>query len=204
MFEGLNWTAFLVAMMIVEITPGPNMGWLASLSAQSGRRVGLKAVAGVTLGLALQMIAAAAGVSTVLASSDWLYEALRWGGIAFMIYLAWQSWVETGENSPAKSDSADNFRRGLIANLLNPKALVFYIAVVGQFADATRGSLWLQTLTLGSIHLLVSLIVHIAIVLLGARLGRHMRGLQNAMIVRAGFATSLLLVALWIAISTAR
>lgn len=204
MFEGLNWTAFIVAMLIVEITPGPNMGWLATLSAQAGRRVGLKAVAGVTLGLTVQMFAAAAGVSTLLANSDWLYEALRWGGIAFMVYLAWRSWVETGENSPAKSDSAENFRRGLIANLLNPKALVFYVAVVGQFANAERGSLWLQIITLGSIHLMVSLIVHIAIVLLGARLGGHVQSLQNTLAVRAGFAISLLAVAFWIAISTAR
>ena len=55
----MDWRAFLIAMIIIELTPGPNMGWLAALSAQYGKRVGIMAVAGVTLGLAIQIVAAA-------------------------------------------------------------------------------------------------------------------------------------------------
>lgn len=204
MFEGLNWGAFLIAMMIIEITPGPNMGWLASLSAQAGRNAGFKAVAGITLGLSLQMFAATLGLTAIVASSTTVYESIRWAGVAFMLYLAWQSWSETAENSPSSGVGMTNFNRGFIANLLNPKALIFYISVVGQFADPQRGDVWIQTLGLGTVHLLVAFIVHIGIVLIGARLGEQLGHWQRSVPVRAAFALSMVGIAIWIAFATAR
>jgi threonine/homoserine/homoserine lactone efflux protein len=171
MFASLDWPAFIVAMLAVELTPGPNMGWLATLSARAGREHGMKAVAGITLGLAIQLLAAATGLSALLAGSITLYEALRWGGVAFMLYLAWEAFRDDGSAPPAMANKLAGFRRGLIANLLNPKALVFYLLVVGQFADPRLGHLWLQILTLGSLHILLSLIVHVTIVLVADHLG---------------------------------
>ena len=131
----MDWAAFVLAMFIVELTPGPNMGWLSAVSAQHGRRVGMMAVAGVTLGLAVQALAAATGLSTLIAGFPAAYELIRWTGVLFMLWLAREAFLETGSASPAIGASAKSFRRGLIANLLNPKALVFYVAVVGQFAN---------------------------------------------------------------------
>lgn len=204
MFEGLNWGGFLIAMLIIEVTPGPNMGWLAALSAQAGRSAGMRAVAGVTLGLSLQMIGATLGLSAIVATSTPLYESLRWAGVLFMLYLAWQSWSEPATKIHSAGSGLSVFSRGLIANLLNPKALIFYIAVVGQFADPARGPLWVQTLTLGTIHLAVALFIHVAIVGLGARLGHGLGHWQNSVAVRAVFATSMVAIAVWIAISTGR
>ncbi len=204
MFADLNWTAFLIALIIVEITPGPNMGWLATLSARSGFRAGIRAVAGVTLGLTIQMLAAALGLAAILASSAPLYEVLRWSGVAFMLYLAWETWSEESEPSPGQAHGSENFYRGLIANLLNPKALIFYLAVVGQFVDPERGQLWLQTMVLGSIHLVVSLLIHVAIVFAGARMASGLERWRTSIAVRAGFAFLLVMIAIWIAISTAR
>ena len=68
-------------MMVIELTPGPNMGWLSSIAAQHGRRVGLIAVAGVTLGLAVQVLAAATGVSTLVSGFPgclWPYSMGRY------------------------------------------------------------------------------------------------------------------------------
>ena len=204
MFEGLNWGGFLLAMLVVELTPGPNMGWLTALSAQSGRVAGFRAVAGITLGLTVQMLAAATGLSTLIAGHDLVYEVIRWSGVAFMIYLAFGAWRESGVGSAGRIASSDGFGRGLIANLLNPKALVFYIAVVGQFADPERGSFVSQILILGTCHLILALIVHTAIVLLGSSLGQSLRKWQSSWQVRGGFAVSLLGIALWIAVSTQR
>ncbi len=202
MFGELNWGAFLIALTVVELTPGPNMGWLAALSAKSGKAVGMKAVGGVTLGLTIQMLAAAFGLSAILAGSSVLYEVLRWGGVAFMLYLAWESWVESGQAAPAQTNGSENFYRGLVANLLNPKALVFYIAVVSQFADPHASPIWLQTLVLGSVHLVISLIIHVAVVLAASHVTSGLDRWRQSLGIRVMFALALVLIAVWIAFST--
>ena len=204
MFASLDWPAFIVAMLAVELTPGPNMGWLATLSARAGRQHGMKAVAGITLGLAIQLLAAATGLSALLAGSVTLYEALRWGGVAFMLYLAWEAFSDDGSAPLAMANKLAGFRRGLIANLLNPKALVFYLLVVGQFADPRLGHLWLQILALGGLHILLSLIVHVTIVLVADGLGGVLEKWRTSFAARICFGLALAVVALWIAMSTSR
>jgi threonine/homoserine/homoserine lactone efflux protein len=203
MLGHVNWPAFLIAMAAVELTPGPNMGWLAALSARLGWRAGLMAVAGVTLGLLIQLIAAATGASALLAESPILYESLRWAGVAFMLYLAWEAFADTGSASAVRGGD-EGFRRGLIANILNPKALLFYIVVVGQFVDPVSGPVWAQIIILGLIHLTVAIIIHIGIVLLGASLGTALERWRTALPVRIGFALVLAAIAVWIGISTHR
>ncbi len=200
----VDWPAFLLAMLLIEITPGPNMGWLAALSAQHGRRRGMLAVAGITLGLSLQVLAAATGLSALAGQVPVLYQGLRWAGVAYMVWLAWLAWAETAENSPVRSAEGASFRRGVIANLLNPKALVFYVAVIGQFLSPEAGSVWLQILILGLLHVLIALAVHTAIVVAGAGLGDRLDRWRAAVPVRAGFALALLALAVWIAIGTGR
>ena len=188
MFDHIDWIAFLIAMAAVELTPGPNMGWLAALSAQYGRAAGLRAVLGITLGLTVQLLAAATGLSTLLAELPVLYEALRWGGVA----------------SPLNRNRAAGFWRGLVANLLNPKALVFYLVVVGQFASDHAGPIWVQIVALGVIHLALATTIHTTIVMAGDRFGQKLEAYRTAPVVRATFALMLFGIAIWIGISTGR
>jgi threonine/homoserine/homoserine lactone efflux protein len=203
MLEELNWGAFILAMLVVELTPGPNMGWLTALSAQYGRAAGHRAVVGVTLGLGLQLVAAATGLSALLAGRPGLGAAIHWAGVAFMLYLAWSSWHESGESSPWRSRGVNGFRRGVIANLLNPKAFVFYLAVVGQFADPARGPVYLQILLLGLIHLSIAVMVHLTLVEFGTRLGQLLEEVRRTLVVRLGFALSMVAIAVWLAWSAA-
>jgi threonine/homoserine/homoserine lactone efflux protein len=200
----VDWPAFLIAMAAVELTPGPNMGWLAALSAKSGRRAGMMAVAGVTLGLLVQLVAAATGLSALLSESPILYESLRWAGVAFMLYLAWEAFADTGSASALHGNGREGFRRGLVANLLNPKALVFYLVIVGQFADPAYGAIWIQIVILGLIHLTVAILVHVTIVLMGARLGTAFERWRTSLPARLGFALVLVAIAMWIGVSTGR
>ena len=202
MLDHVNWLAFLIAMAAVELTPGPNMGWLAALAAQKGKRAGMFAVAGITLGLAVQLLAAATGLATLLASQPWLYKTLRWAGVAFMLFLALEAWRDGGVAATARKHEMQGFRRGLIANLLNPKALVFYVVIVGQFAKESAGPVWQQIVALGLIHLAVAFTVHTAIVMAGYRLGERLDRYRASPIVRGGFALTLAAIAIWIAIST--
>lgn len=197
----IDWLAFLVAMALVELTPGPNMGWLTAQSAQMGRKVGFMAVAGITLGLCVQLVAAATGFSAFVAGNEVIFHTLRWAGVLFMLYLAWEAYAEGGETSPGIASGMDGFRRGFVANLLNPKALVFYIAVVAQFATCEAWPVLVQLLILGGLHILVSVIIHSGLVLLGSSLGERIGRWRQLIWVRLGFALSLAAIAVWIAIS---
>lgn len=199
----LDWRTFLLAMVLIELTPGPNMGWLAALSAQHGKRVGVMAVAGVTLGLAIQVIAAAAGLSAVLSNFPVAYQSIRWAGVLFMLWLAWEAFSDTTSSAPADDLSRKGFRHGLIANVLNPKALMFYVVIVGQFAEPSLGEFWWQILVLGGLHLCVAIAVHLLIVILGASLGEAFERWRTSFQARLFFSLSLVAVAVWVAVSTA-
>ncbi|MCA8900145.1 MAG: LysE family translocator [Hyphomonas sp.] len=204
MLAQVDWPAFLFAMFVVELTPGPNMGWLTMVSANRGRAFGMQAVAGITLGLFLQILAAATGLSSLMAASHLVYEGLRWAGVAFMVFLAWEAFRDDGSAVPAQGSGFTGFRRGLIANLLNPKALVFYLVIVGQFASPEAGHLWVQIFALGMIHLVVSILIHSGLVLIGDGFGTWVERWGKSIYVRSAFAIALLTIALWIALSTGR
>lgn len=197
---------FLLAVALIELTPGPNMGWLALVSLARGRAAGFAAVAGVTVGLAVWMLAAAFGLTQALVTWPPLYQAIRWAGVLFLLYLAWEAW--RGEGDPAVGDGVEVrtmrglFLRGMTGNLLNPKAAVFYVALLPTFMRPDHGSPLAQALTLGSLHLVVAVVVHAAIVLGGAGAGGVVARRIQGPVLRAVMALGIAGVALWMAWET--
>src|SRR4030081_2003392 len=111
--------AFALTCVVIEITPGPNMTYLAALSLSNGVRVGFAAVAGIALGLMTYGVTAAFGLAALIDNSPLLYGLLRWTGVAYLLRLAWESWASEREASPDAADGGDGrpwlaFRRGLI------------------------------------------------------------------------------------------
>lgn len=197
---------FLLAAVISEITPGPNMGWLALVALSRGRTAGMAAVAGVTLGLIAWMTAAALGVSEVVLRWPALYELIRWSGIGFLLWLAWEAWRGDADPSAVR-DGVDHgrralFLRGLIGNLLNPKAAVFYVALLPTFITPGRGSPLAQGLLLGGLHVAVAVIVHTAIVLTASRASGAVLTRAQGPWARALMAGGLVLIAAWMAWET--
>ena len=201
-----TWLAFVVASLAIELTPGPNMGYLAVLSASRGRRAGYAATAGVGLGLAIVGIAPALGLAALISNSRLIYEGLRWAGVAYLLWLAWEGWNDRAELSPDTADGVDPstyFRRGLITNLLNPKAAIFFVAVLPTFIDASKPVLG-QTLALSMTYVAVATVVHAGIATLAGAVRHLLVGkprLRDAL--RRGLALSLAAIAIWFAVSTA-
>ena len=195
---------FFVAVLFVEATPGPNMGYLAALSASEGRSAGMKAVAGVTLGLSVYMIAAVIGVAELIARVPVIYMALRWAGVAYLLYLAWDAWRGAAETSPSASETgfSNPFWRGFLANILNPKAVVFYVSLLPGFMDLSRGAIWVQALILGCVHLIVSVVIHGSIVMGAARAGTLLEESPRKTLFRRCMAVLIALIALWLAWET--
>ncbi|MBU0859620.1 MAG: LysE family translocator [Alphaproteobacteria bacterium] len=192
---------FISVSFVMEATPGPNMGYLALLSAADGRRAGMSAVAGVALGLFLMGMAAAFGLAVAVTQSPILYHVLLWAGVGYMLWLAVEAWRgEKGGTDDIAGSPLKFFRRGLITNLLNPKAFVFYVTVMPRFAgDVASISM---TMMLVAVYVAVATLVHTGIVMLAGTAQPFLATPQRIMIVRRVFAIMLAGIAIWMAWAT--
>ena len=194
---------FLLTSLMLELTPGPNMSYLAALALARGRGPALQAVAGVALGLALVGCAAAFGVTEVFAKSPFAYTALRYGGIAYMVWLAWDAWRASSGLATAGGEDFSSFRRGLLVNLLNPKAALFYVSVLPDFINVESGHVLRQNFILVGIYVVVACCVHISIVIFAAQFRQTLMSSENGRrLVGGGLALALLCVAGWMAWET--
>lgn len=199
--------AFALASLIVELIPGPNQTYLAALTLNHGMRAGFAAVAGIALGLGIYGLAAALGVAAVVHESDVLYHLLRWAGVLYFLWLAWDSWHDEPDG---KKDAwhdrraGQSFRRGLITNLLNPKAAVFYISVLPGFIVPGTISVFAQTALMSVLYVSIATATHVAVVLLAGRLYRFLNDPRFRVPVRRGLALLLVGVAIWFLLATAR
>ena len=200
-------SAFALTSLVIELTPGPNMAYLAVLSVGHGRRVGVAATLGVALGLLIVGVGAALGLAALISSSSLLYEALRWAGFAYLMWLAWEGWQDATETSPARSqiDEPDSafFKRGLITNLLNPKAAVFYIAVLPRFVEPGIPALG-QAVSLSVVYVSIATVIHLAIVLLAGSARPFLDDPNRIRSVRRTLSLSLAVIAVWFTWSTGR
>ncbi|HSN17736.1 MAG TPA: LysE family translocator [Gammaproteobacteria bacterium] len=155
-------TAFGLVSLGFAITPGPNMMYILSRSLSQGVTAGLMSLAGVVAGFVVYLLLSAFGITAVVMAVPFAYDALRLAGAAYLLYLAWGV-LKPGGRSPFEPRSLPphSNRRlivmGFMTNLLNPKAAMLYLALLPQFIDPRRGSVLLQALVLGCIHISLSL-----------------------------------------------
>jgi threonine/homoserine/homoserine lactone efflux protein len=199
---------FILAATLVELTPGPNMAYLANVALTHGRIAGLATVAGVALGLSIIGVLAALGVGALIDSSTIVYEVMRWLGAAYMIWLAWVAWKQADDDAALDRRSfpglAALFRRGLVTNVLNPKAAVFYVAMLPQFVRPELGQTTAQLSLLTAAYVAVATVIHAAIVLMADKVRTALAKTGTMRHIRQGLALSLVAVAIWFLVSTAR
>lgn len=195
--------AFAFASLLIELTPGPNMAWLAILAAGRGRWAGLAAVAGVALGLALLGLLAILGLGALVLEQPLLFQALRWAGVAYLVYLAWEAWRDARrplEGLEAGGTGWRFFRRGLVTNLLNPKAALFYVTVMPGFLDTDTLS---QAALFAAVYVVVATAIHAGVVLLAGTMQPLLTAPDRRRRMGTVFAILLLGIAAWVAFSTA-
>ena len=158
-------TPTLIAFSIVAagmvLTPGPNMVYLVSRSISQGRLAGLISLGGVVLGFVVYMVCAAFGITALVFAVPYAYDALRFAGAAYLLYLAWQT-IRPGGRSPFQVHTLPQdgphklFAMGFVTNLLNPKIAMFYLSLLPQFIEPAQGSVLQQSLLLGLLHISIS------------------------------------------------
>jgi threonine/homoserine/homoserine lactone efflux protein len=158
-------TAFSLISLGFAITPGPNMMYILSRSLSQGTAAGLLSLVGVVGGFCVYLFLSAFGITAVVLAVPYAYDALRIAGAAYLLYLAWGV-LKPGGRSPFEMRALPphSDRRlilmGFMTNMLNPKAAMLYLALLPQFIDPHRGSVLLQALVLGGIHITLSLMAN--------------------------------------------
>ncbi|MGC1727889.1 MAG: LysE family translocator, partial [Steroidobacteraceae bacterium] len=134
----MNWhlfAAFMAITLVLLLAPGPIVTLVISTAATRGLRAGLVTVAGTTTGNALLLAAIALGLGWVLGHAATLFDALRWLGAAYLVWLGVQAWRRVGGPQSAAPNDRVYFRRGLLVALSNPKTIAFFSAFLPQFLD---------------------------------------------------------------------
>ena len=141
------------------------MIYLISRSLTQGPAAGIVSLGGVALGFVFYMLCAAFGITALLFAVPYAYDALRFAGAAYLLWLAWQALKPNGRSPfQVKKLQVDGprklFAMGFVTNLLNPKIAMLYLALLPQFIDPAVGSVLTQSLTLGAIQAVISVSVN--------------------------------------------
>ncbi|WP_029040284.1 LysE family translocator [Cucumibacter marinus] len=198
--------AFALAAFAIELTPGPNMAYLALLSVDRGRLPGLYAVAGVASGLSVLAAIALFGFGALITEYSWIYETLRWAGIGYLLWLALDAYLTSRKPLEETPDVATGFRyflRGFITNLLNPKALLFYLTVMPSFV-AVEARYLAEATVLSIVYVVVATGVHFGVVVLAGTAQPVLSSAQARRRLGIVFALLLVGVAVWVFFGTAR
>jgi len=181
--------AFALIALGMVLTPGPNMIYLVSRSISQGRVAGLISLGGVALGFVVYMLCAAFGITAIVIAIPYAYDALRFGGALYLLYLAWQA-VRPNGSSPfavkalPKDGPRKLFLMGFLTNLLNPKIAVLYLSLLPQFIDPGKGSVLLQSVALGATQIAISVTVNSIIAVTAGSIAVFLSGRPTFLLVQ--------------------
>lgn len=169
--------AFLLTSLIVVASPGTGVLYTLAAALKGGVRAAIAASFGCTLGILPAMLAAMVGLAAVLHASALAFAALKWLGVGYLLYMAWQSLREEGALSvePRKA-GATNTRvvaRGFLINILNPKLSIFFLAFLPQFISADEEHPLARMLELSGTFMLMTFVVFVLYGLFAANVRNH-------------------------------
>jgi threonine/homoserine/homoserine lactone efflux protein len=172
-----TWLLFCLACIALVATPGPNVLYLVSRTLAQGRAAGFVSLAGTSTGVAAHALAAALGLSALLATVPVAYDAVRWAGAIYLAWLAWTTWRSQGESAQppvsTRIKAGQLFRQGLLTSLLNPKVALFELALFPQFVSPAHGSVLAQSLVLAATQLALAIAGDSLFVLAAVRVRRY-------------------------------
>ena len=169
---------FCAAAILLALAPGPDNIFVLTQSAISGKRGGIFVVLGLCTGIIVHTAAVALGLSALITQSAIAFTIIKMLGAGYLIWLAigaFRAPVQKLETGQIAIDAVSLYRRGVIMNVTNPKVAIFFLAFFPQFIDVERGSFFSQTLQLGALFALSTLVVFSAIAVMAGQLGALLR-----------------------------
>lgn len=180
MLSGHDLLIFLGASVLLNLSPGPDTIYVVTRTVAQGRRAGFFSVFGVCSGALVHVAAAALGLSVVLATSAVAFTVVKYAGAAYLVYLGVRTFLSRGglEIGTAGVRQASNwriFREGVVIDVLNPKAALFFMAFLPQFVTPGSGYETLLFFVLGLTVIAIALIWEGILVLIANGLTRRLR-----------------------------
>ncbi len=179
----LDWSRlslFISVALLLVFMPGPNTLYIIARSIQQGRRAGIVSSLGVQVGSLIHIAAAALSLSALLLSSALTFNAVKYAGAAYLIYLGVKTLLMKEKAGPAQAVQKARFSRvfyqGVVVNLLNPKTALFFFAFLPQFIDPARGPVAVQIILLGSILVILGTLSDTVYALAAGSVGNWLRG----------------------------
>ena len=176
---GISLLGFIVAALVLLLTPGPGVMYIVARSIGQGSRAGLVSVLGLSAGALVHVAAAAAGISTILLASATAFGLVKAAGAAYLIYLGIRTLLARGAVASTEVCTPRSSRRlfadGVLVSVLNPKIALFFLAFLPQFVDPARGPVARQVLLLGLLYVALALVTDSGYALLAGSLRHRLR-----------------------------
>ncbi|EKL7977757.1 LysE family transporter [Acinetobacter baumannii] len=186
------WFAYMLACWVISISPGA--GAIASMSSglNYGFRHGYWNAIGLQIALLIQIMIVAAGVGVLFATTPLAFQAVKWFGVAYLLYLAYLQWTAPVKDIEIQHEKKDKsvsalLLNGFVVNISNPKAIVFLLAVLPQFLDLSKPQ-WIQYLIMAATMVTIDLIVMAGYTGLASKVLRLLRSPKQQKYLNHGFA----------------
>jgi threonine/homoserine/homoserine lactone efflux protein len=177
---------FLLTSLVVVLIPGTGVVYTVGSSLAGGRRRGLFAAVGCTLGIVPHLLAAMLGLSGVMQAGAVAFEVVRWAGVVYLVYMGLTMIVagaalRLDDGEPPAMSMSLVVRRGILLNLLNPKLTLFFFAFLPQFLETAPGLVDGRLLLLGGVFMLMTLVVFAGYAYLSAAIRERLLGAPSAL-----------------------
>jgi threonine/homoserine/homoserine lactone efflux protein len=179
MFDAHRFLLFFAAALLLAITPGPGIFYVLARTLAGGRREGFQSSFGTFFGGLFHVIAAALGISAVLAASAVAFHTVKYAGAAYLIFLGIRMVRSRNaplpENFAPETPAANAFRQGIFTEVLNPKTALFFLSFIPQFISPEHGHIFFQFASLGILSVSLNTAADLLVVRLAAPLERKLR-----------------------------
>src|SRR5499425_2849870 len=168
---------FLAAAVVLAATPGPGIFYVLARTLAGGRREGFSSSFGTFVGGLFHVMAAALGVSAILAASAVAFHTVKYAGAAYLVWLGVRMILSRNEEMPLKAEApkANAFGQGILTEVLNPKTALFFLSFIPQFIAPERGHLFWQFVVLGVLSVTMNTTADLVVVYLAAPLERKLK-----------------------------
>lgn len=176
--------SFLLAAIVLNLTPGSDVMFTIAYGIKGGVKSGMAAAFGIACGSLVHVLLTTFGLAAIVATSPWVFAVIKWGGVLYLLYLAYKSWTSPEvklDETQGRRSHWNAVKQGTLTNVMNPKVALFILALLPQFTDPSYGAIAPQLLTLGLIFTCSGLIITSAYGLLAGLTGDALKTYSRTM-----------------------
>jgi len=165
---------FIGTAIVLIVKPGPGMLYVTARTLRQGQLVGAISAIGLSVGILVHVLTAVAGLSALLMTSTVAYNIVKYAGAGYLIYLGIRTLLERDRHPTItipQTTTTNAFSQGLLTNIFNPELALFFLSFLPQFVDPTQGNATLQTIALGILFVILSILWLTVVVLILSKTG---------------------------------